>query len=434
MSVPLTAALLILPRSGRVTLDLTAAHAVPGTVAVTATDWGERIDGILPAGHILAAFAAAEDTALRHALAAARLTIDATVPVTELPDLPGLTLHMARGVLDPLWPLSATCTPDAAPDGPLPHRIAGALARAARAPVRVALSPAEANAALPQRPATAAALRLDTGADGALSLHMSLRRQALMRGDLSAPPLAIACAVDFDGQTHPMDLPPALIPSPDAPDPAAVALLELVLQDQAVTRGKDPLEARLASLPDAARPFLLALAPHWPGPLHGAPAEATGRLRRGAGLAAGPRAAVQVEVTVDLETGHVALPLCRIALPAATPGPMAAAVARGHGLALAEEAPADPATGALLAEGLTDFRLATPFTLPGIEIVTCPGPQHPDRQDDWIAALTAAAILTALRDATGQRPAHLPMTPDRVLSTVPAPKAGALPHPQENPC
>lgn len=416
MSGPLTSALLVMPRAGRVRLDLSAARAVPGVAAaLEAADWGEGLDGVLPAGHVLAALAARDDAVLRKALAGISLMLEPVQSVTELsdPDIPhpAMTLAAARGVLDPLLPLCVTAGPDATVSGPLHRRIAASLARAAGAPVRVALSLAEANAALPQRPAARAAMRLQ--ADAA-ALHLSLLRQGA--DAVTPPPLALALPLHFHGQGQLLDLPPALPALPEAPDPVAVALLELALQDHALSRRLDPLQWRARTLPEAARPVLLALAPGWSGPLEGRPAEASGRLRRGAGLAAGPMAAVTVALLADTDTGHVILQDCRIALAADAPPHLAAAVARGHGMALTEESAADPLTGALLAETLADFRLATAFTLPDIDVLPlAPGKAGGAHLEAWIAALVAAAIVTALRDATGAAPAHLPMTPDRVL-------------------
>ena len=119
----------------------------------------------------------------------------------------------------------------------------------------------------------------------------------------------------------------------------------------------------------------------------------------------------------DRDTGHVSLTRLAVAVDAA-PGPaglLPAAVARAHGYALREEAALDPETGAVLAGGLADYRLAHAFSLPEVEAEWL---GHAPADPETVTAAAAAAILSALADATGIAPGHLPMTADRVLSPI----------------
>ena len=416
MTSPLTTAVVSLPRAGHVALDLAAARAEPGVLAVVAAQTIPP-SGALPAGQIVAALAAEDAAALRRGLAALALQVAPVLPVTEpaMPDLP-MTLRATRGVCDPLADLCFAARPGDAAESSLPHRLAADLAKAAGGPVTLPLTTAEALANLPQRPAVAVGAQVALGPEGQLTgLVLHVNRQAAPGAVATRPALAFGLPLSVTVDLAETDLPPAWAMPADGHEPAATALVELALQDHALARGMDPLALRLATLPTTAKAPLQALQPGWTGPLAGRSADPLGRLRQGAGLAAGLAAAVHVEILVDTDTGHVLMPVCRIAL-ATPPANIAAAVARGHGLALTEEVAADPDTGALLAQGFGDLRLASSFTLPDLEILPCAGPAP---LSDEITALTAAAILTALSDALGQRPCHLPMTPDRVLALVP---------------
>ena len=418
MTGPLATAVLTLPRAGHPALDLAAARAAPGVLAVVEAPTNPA-GKALPAGRIVAALAAVDAAALHRGMAALALQVVPVQPITEpaMPNLP-LTLRATRGVNDPLIDLCFHAAPGDAADGPLPQRLAADLATAAGVPLCLTLTTVEALANLPQRPAVAVAARINLGQNQHLTgLDMRLNRQATAGATAAHPALAFDLPLALTVDQAETDLSPAWAMHPETPEPAATALLELALQDHALAQNLDPLALRLATLPATAKAPLQALQPGWTGPLTGEPADPQGRLRQGAGLAAGFAAAVQVEILVDTDTGHVLMPVCRIAL-STRPANIAAAVARGHGLALTEEFALDPETGALLADGFGDLHLASSFTLPDIEILPCAAPAP---SADEITALTAAAILTAMCDALGQRPCHLPMTPDRVLALVPPP-------------
>ena len=422
MSRTLATMVVTMPRAGQPDMDLAAALKVPGVVAAVHVGDGRGVvpgGRALPAGQIVAALAAVDDAALRRGLGALALHVRPVHPVTEpvMPDLP-LTLRAARGASDPLVDLCVHATPEDAADGALLQRLAADLAKAAGAPLCLMLTAAEALAALPQRPAVAVGARLDLGPDRRLTgLQMALRRQAAPGATAIGPRLALDLPLALAVDLVETDLPAAWAGTADATAPAAIALLELAMQDHAIAEGLDPLALRLATLPPLAQVPLRALQSGWTGPFAGRPADPQARLRQGAGLAAGADAAIHVELLVDSDTGHVLMPVCRVAM-AAPPVDIAAAVARGHGLALTEEVAIDPETGAVLAEGFVDLRLAGSFTLPDIETVPCAPSEGAGPTCAEIAALTAAAILTALRDALGQRPCHMPMTPDRALALV----------------
>lgn len=423
MTGPVATAVMTLPRAGYPVLDLAAARQMPGVLAVVGVETGPA-DQALPAGHIVAALAAEDHAALRRGLAALALRVTPVRPVLEpaMPDLP-LTLRAARGVSDPLAELCFQAAPGDDAVGPLPQRLAAELARIARVPLCLDLTAAEALAVLPQRPAVAVAAEVNLGPDGQImGLDMRLNRHGPTGTVAVSPALAVHLPVALSVDVVETHLPPAWSVPPDTFDPAATALLELALQDHALARGLDPLAQRFATLPDMAQAPLQALQTGWTGPMAGRPADAQGRLRQGAGLAAGLSAAVHVELLVDGDTGHVLMPLCRVALCAPLGG-LTAAVARGYGLALTEEVAFDAETGVPLLDGFGDQRLASSFTLPDIETLSC-APTAAAPSSGEIAALTAAAILTALRDALGQRPCHLPMTPDRVLALSPPVGAG----------
>ncbi len=134
------------------------------------------------------------------------------------------------------------------------------------------------------------------------------------------------------------------------------------------------------------------------------------------------------EVEVDTETGIVrALQLWqgvgvgKIATPLLAKTQVEGAMVQGLGYALYEERRLDPTTGCLLTRGLEDYRLPGIGDIPPCEVVFDEkGFEHVLGGGVGLGEISkagvAASIANAVAWATGWRPTHLPIRPDRVLT------------------
>jgi aldehyde oxidoreductase len=141
-------------------------------------------------------------------------------------------------------------------------------------------------------------------------------------------------------------------------------------------------------------------------------------------------AAQFAEVEVDLELGtvkvlsvHAAHDVGRAVNPTQVEGQIHGGIAQGLGMALMEEYVAGRT------DNLHDYLIPTVGDMPPIVVHLI---EDPEPLGPWGAkgvgepalVATAPAILNAIRDATGVRPGHLPVTPDRLRAALQAAGGG----------
>ncbi|MFI9610488.1 molybdopterin-dependent oxidoreductase [Streptomyces sp. NPDC052023] len=110
----------------------------------------------------------------------------------------------------------------------------------------------------------------------------------------------------------------------------------------------------------------------------------------------------------------------RIYQPALARSQCQGGIIQGIGYALYEERVADPVTGVVLSDNLEDYRIPGIGDIPEIEIhFHEEGFEHVDGGGVGLAEISglpvAASIGNAVHAATGRRPLHLPIRPDRLL-------------------
>jgi CO/xanthine dehydrogenase Mo-binding subunit len=132
------------------------------------------------------------------------------------------------------------------------------------------------------------------------------------------------------------------------------------------------------------------------------------------------------DVEVDCDTGAVKIlryiashDIGRAINPQSVQGQIAGGAAQGIGFALMERVVFD--RGANLTTGFFQYQIPTSLDLPDIECVVLEsgeglGPFGARGIGEPPIGPCAAAIASAIEDATGVRPSELPMTPERVLS------------------
>lgn len=392
---------------------------------------------------ILADTATAVDAAARKIVAA---VTEAALPqpsVVAQADLPGgdidgdqvsVTLTVARQHLRDGLATTILARPDGdMSDGSEAARLAMVLARRVGRPVRLRLSHAQALTLGPAAPAQTVMATLAALPDGRATLAGLTLTIDGGCGDGGAVAFARADAVMSApcGPQHAQLMCSATPPAGPALPTAAEAARELALDALAARLGRDPFDLRLASVTPEAAGVLRAAAGSfgWDRRGDATPLDEDGRLLSGSGIALAGSAldapiAACAEVVVDRDTGHAGLARLVLALPGdGNQAALAATAERALGFALFEEAPTDPVTGALIAPSLDAWRQANAFALPDIEWAPAPAGQARGDLIPSVESAVAAAVLCALARAAGIRPAHLPMTNDRILAAIQA--AGA---------
>jgi putative selenate reductase molybdopterin-binding subunit len=153
-------------------------------------------------------------------------------------------------------------------------------------------------------------------------------------------------------------------------------------------------------------------------------------------------AACGVEVSVDLETGAIAIldavmvaDVGTIINPVAHAGQLDGGFAFGVGAALMEELIVEG--GDVVGRSLGEVRLPTIRDVPALRQVLVPTTVGPGAFGAKMAgelsnAPVAPAIANAVADAVGIRPTELPMTPERILAMIRARDPEAAPPPMTN--
>ena len=439
--------------AGRIArLDTARAAALPGVLAVlTGADTAALASALAFAGQPLVAIAAETAAQAEAALALVEIALEPAAPRLDPHSAPvarqlthpgpgpeafagaaavvSVAAHAARQHLPSLQPACMEAEPGSSGTGL--SAIAAALAAAAGRPVRLSLGLDETFALGPASPDQALHLRLAADGQGrilAAEAELVTNAGAAIAGAEHAAEAALgalaaalpAGRIAASARVVLTDTPPT-----DSCNGAVLAAfaLEQGLDALAAALGHDPLDLRRKTLPDTACLEAAARGFGWAGPLRGLPLDEAGRLRRGAGIGCcGTAVAAMAEVMVDREVGHVSLMRLTLAqtgsaaMPAGAPA-VPAAAARALGLALTEEAPIDPRTGAIIAPRLGSYRIATPFSLPEIDHLPV-GPAAADPDAAPTVAAIVAAIATAIHDATGVAQPALPMTADRVLAAL----------------
>ncbi|MFC3995864.1 molybdopterin-dependent oxidoreductase [Nocardiopsis sediminis] len=137
-----------------------------------------------------------------------------------------------------------------------------------------------------------------------------------------------------------------------------------------------------------------------------------------------------MEVEVDTLLGTVRATRCwagisagRIYAERLARNQVEGAIVQGVGYALFEQRVTDPATGTVLTDNLEDYRIPGIGDTPEIEVhFHHEGWEHVPGGGVGLGEVAtvgvAAAIGNAVRDATGWRPRHLPIRPDRLLEGI----------------
>jgi CO/xanthine dehydrogenase Mo-binding subunit len=140
------------------------------------------------------------------------------------------------------------------------------------------------------------------------------------------------------------------------------------------------------------------------------------------------------EVEVDRDTGRVrvlklvaAHDVGRALNPATTAGQIEGGVVHGASIALFEQVLMDG--GRITNPNLHDYKLATAMDLPEVVpiIVEAPhkdGPYGAKGVGEPVLSPTAAAIASAVHNATGVRIYDLPLTPEQVFNAIQHAPAG----------
>ncbi len=138
------------------------------------------------------------------------------------------------------------------------------------------------------------------------------------------------------------------------------------------------------------------------------------------------------EVEVDPDTGQVSVlglaaahdvgfPIC----PPGVEGQIEGGVMQGVGYALMEEMVFDPASGQLVNGALSDYKLPTTLDMPPVHTIVVSsddekGPFGAKGFAETTVTPTAAAIANAVYDAVGVRIRTLPLTPEKIFTTLQA--------------
>lgn len=147
-----------------------------------------------------------------------------------------------------------------------------------------------------------------------------------------------------------------------------------------------------------------------------------------------------VEVTVDTETGQVAVEqvvpvheIGKIIHPIAAAGQIEGGIQQGIGHTLLEEYLIDLTNGRSLNPSFVDYKMPLAMDMPPIRTIileTAPSPDGPFGAkgvgEDPIIAI-GPAIVNAIHDAIGVRFHHYPITPEQVLHALKEKQSGLLP-------
>jgi 4-hydroxybenzoyl-CoA reductase subunit alpha len=136
-----------------------------------------------------------------------------------------------------------------------------------------------------------------------------------------------------------------------------------------------------------------------------------------------------VEVSVDMETGHITIEKmtdahdCGLAInKTSVEAQMHGSLSMGVGEALYEEVKFDP-NGRVINCDLAEYKIATALDMPRMEAIIVEsnepnGPFGAKEVGEGAIMPTIPAILNAVYDATGVRIFELPMTPERVFMAI----------------
>lgn len=209
--------------------------------------------------------------------------------------------------------------------------------------------------------------------------------------------------------------------------------IETMLDEVAAKAGQDPLNFRMALLPEGAREraclALVAQKAAWFEPL----APAASGARRGRGVAVAPAhrsyGAMVIEVTVDADgKGYridrvVSVLDCGIVInPDNVVSQMEGSV--GFGLSLARYGQVTLTDGVVDQNYFSDYAITRMHTMPKVECHTVASTQGPSGASETMACLVAPALANALAMATGRVLRSVPLTlPGEVIEpwAVPAP-------------
>jgi xanthine dehydrogenase YagR molybdenum-binding subunit len=149
-----------------------------------------------------------------------------------------------------------------------------------------------------------------------------------------------------------------------------------------------------------------------------------------------PVAAHVCRVTVDRDTGRIAVPhvwsgfaIGRVRVPALARSQAVGGAVQGVSYALYEERRLDPVTGRTLTQSLDDHRLAGIADAPDVDVYFVPGEFRAlagggAGLGELSTLAVAAAVGNAVHDATGWRPTALPLRIESVLGALRPSAAG----------